>query len=92
MGVVDKEYGLSANGSTGNHNIPVSGDYMFYGVGTFGGGTLILEASPDKGVSWFTVDVLYESGRLIRYLVSGEIIRISLSGATAPSITTGIRQ
>ena len=65
---------------------------MFYAFGTFGGGCLSLEASPDGGVNWFTVDQLSGAGRLIRHLVNGEKVRISLIGATSPNITAGLRQ
>ena len=92
MGVINKTFALTANGSTDKHNVPVSSEYMFYGVGGFGGGTLQLEASPDNGINWFTVETLTKPGRLIRYLVGGEKIRITLSGATGATITTGLRQ
>lgn len=92
MSVINLDFNLIADGITTVNNVPVSSDYMFYAIGDFDGGTLSLEASPDDGVSWLTVDQLTAEGRLIRYLVSGEKLRISLSGSTSPTITTGIRQ
>lgn len=92
MSVLNIDFNLVTDGETKSYNVPVSEDYMFYAVGAFGGGVLSLEASPDNGVNWFTVDQLSEAGRLIRYLVSGEKIRICLEGATSPNITTGVRQ
>lgn len=92
MGVLDVSFTMNVDGSTKDWNIPVSSNYMFYGVGSFGGGILSLECSPDGGTSWFTVDHIPSDGRLIRYLVSGEVVRISLEGATAPNIATGLRQ
>lgn len=65
---------------------------MFYAVGDFGGGLLSFEASPDLGVTWLTVDEMMENGRTIRYLSSGEKVRITLTGATSPNISAGIRQ
>jgi len=73
-------------------NVPLSIEYMFFATGTFGGGTLSLEASPDNGASWFTVDQLTAPGRLIRYLVSGEKVRLKLEESVAANINVGIRQ
>ena len=73
-------------------NVPLSIDYMFFAVGSFGGGKVALEASSDDGVTWFTVEEFRAPGRLIRYLVSGEKVRISLSGSTDANINVGIRQ
>jgi hypothetical protein len=92
MGVLSVEHNFTGDGSSKAYNVPVSGSYMFYAVGTFGGGLLSLEASPDNGVNWFTVEELSGAGRLIRYLVSGEKIRISLKDSTTPNVVSGIRQ
>ena len=92
MGVLNVDHSFSADGVSKSYNVPVSESYMFYAVGGFGGGCLSLEASPDGGSNWFTVEQLTAPGRLIRYLVSGEKVRLSLSSATAPNITTGLRQ
>lgn len=91
MGVLSFDHALTADGETKDWNVPLSGQYMFYAVGTFGGGSLELEASPD-GSNWFTVEQVSTPARIIRYLVSGEVVRMKLSGASSPSITTGIRQ
>jgi len=92
MSVLVFDHVVTVDGSTKNWNVPLSIDYMFYAAGNFGGGILSLEASPDGGLSWFTVEQVDNSARLIRYLVNGEIIRITLEGATNPNITTGVRQ
>lgn len=92
MGVLNVDHDFIEDDISKASNVPVSGNYMFYVTGTFGGGCLSLEASPDNGVNWFTVDQLTSPGRLIRYLVSGEKIRLTLSEATSPSLSAGIRQ
>ena len=92
MSVLDKDYSFTANGNTLLSNVPLSTDYMFFATGTFGGGTLALEASPDNGVNWFTVEKLTLPGRLIRYLVSGEKVRLNLCNSTGASIEAGLRQ
>jgi hypothetical protein len=92
VSVLNKDYVITVDGSTDSHNIPLSIDYMFYVVGDLGGGILSLEASPNNGVNWFTVESVGVPARLIRYLVSGEKVRLTLEGATNPNITTGIRQ
>jgi hypothetical protein len=91
MGVVKLDHVFTGDDSSQIQNIPVSDKYLFYAFGTFDGGCVSLEASPD-GLNWFTVDQLTETGRLIRYLVTGEHVRLKLEGATAPSVTAGIRQ
>ena len=92
MSVLTVNHSFTEDGVSKLSNVPLSIDYMFYATGVFGGGCLSLEASPDNGVTWFTVDQLTEPGRLIRYLVSGERVRLSVIGSTTPNITTGIRQ
>lgn len=92
MSVLSLDFSITSNTSTKVCNVPVSTKYMFFAVGSFDGGCLSLEASPDNGVNWFTVDQLLSAGRLIRYLVDGEKVRISLTGSTAPNISAGIRQ
>lgn len=92
MSVLSVDQDFTADDVSKKYNIPVSEKYMFYATGTFGGGCLSLEASPDDGVNWFTVDQLTSPGRLIRYLVNGEKVRLTLSKSTNPDITAGIRQ
>ena len=92
MSVLTVDHSFAADGSSKLSNVPLSIEYMFFATGTFGGGCLSLEASPDNGVTWFTVDQLTKPGRLIRYLVSGEKVRLRLSAATNPNVEAGIRQ
>ena len=81
---------LTANGSTNTTNIPVDGEYSSFAFGTFGGGTLTIEASPD-GVNWFSVVSFTANGRSSNYLSANEIIRATLTGATAPAVDSGAR-
>lgn len=92
MGVLSIDQNFTEDEVSKSYNVPVSGKYMFYATGTFGGGCLSLEASPDNGVNWFTVDQLTAPGRLIRYLVSGEKVRLSIVNSTTPNMNSGIRQ
>ena len=93
MGVLSIDHNFVADGSSNTWNVPVSNKYMFYAVGDFGGGCLSLESLPNGlGDDWFTVDQLTKPGRLIRYLVSGEKVRLRLSAATNPNVEAGIRQ
>lgn len=92
MSVLDVDYAFSTDFDGKDYNVPVSGSYMFFATGTFGGGCLSLEALPTASSEWLTVDQLTKPGRLIRYLVSGERVRVSLLGAIAPDINAGIRQ
>ena len=92
MSVLTVDHSFLADGVSKSFNVPLSIDYMFYATGEFGGGTVALEASPDNGVNWFTVDKLNGPGRLIRYLVSGEKVKLTLCDAINPNCSAGIRQ
>lgn len=93
MGVLSIDSNFVADDNSESWNVPVSGKYMFYAVGDFGGGCLSLESLPNgSGADWFTVDQLTKPGRLIRYLVSGEKVRLKLTDSTSPNVNTGIRQ
>ena len=89
---IDYDFSGGGGGDIGKSvNIPLSYDYMFFATGDFGGGCVILEASPD-GITWFTVDILTKPGRLIRYLVNGELARVVIVDSTNPDAKAGIRQ
>ena len=92
MSVLTFDHTFAGDGESLISNVPLSIEYMFFATGTFGGGCLSLEASPDNGVTWFTVDQLTAPGRLIRYLVSGEKVKLKLEESTAASVSVGIRQ
>ena len=93
MGVLSVDNEFTVDDNTKAWNVPVSNSYMFYAVGDFGNGCLSLESSPNgDGINWFTVDQLTAPGRLIRYLVSGEKVRLSLINSTSPNVKAGIRQ
>ena len=92
MGVLTVNHSFIADGESKESNVPLSTEYMFFVTGNLGGGTLSLEASPDNGITWFTVDRLTSAGRLIRYLVSGEIIKLVLCDAVDPVCSAGVRQ
>jgi hypothetical protein len=93
MSVLTLDHSFTANDSSPFSNVPLSIDYMFFVTGDLGGGKMALEASPDGGVTWFTVDQLVGPGRLIRYLVSGEKVKLTLcDSTTTPNCSAGIRQ
>ena len=92
MSVLDLTFDITGDGPTEDHNVPVSTKYMFFASGEFGGGCLSLQALPSNGAKWFTVDQLTGPGRLIRYLVDGERVRLILEGSTDANINAGIRQ
>jgi hypothetical protein len=93
MGVLSFDNNFTADSDGDPWNVPVSNKYLFYAVGDFGGGCLSLESLPNgSGNDWFTVDQLTKPGRLIRYLVNGERVRLRLTGSTNPDVNAGIRQ
>lgn len=92
MGTITRDFTqLVANGSSDPQNVPINGDYLFFASGTWGAGTLTLEASPDNGTTWFSVTSLTANGRTKVFLGSGENVRVTLSGATAATIDAGLR-
>ena len=59
----------------------------FLAWGTFGGGTVKLQQSPDGGTTWLDFDSLTAAGRKVVTLTHSSKVRASLSGATGPNIT-----
>ncbi len=92
MSVLTVDHAFTVSESSKVSNVPLSIEYMFFVTGDLGGGSVSLESSPDNGVTWFTVDKLNGAGRLIRYLVSGEKIKLTLCDAINPDCSAGIRQ
>ena len=99
MGVLSTDKSFTVNDEASDPwNVPVSSNYMFYVTGDLGGGHIAFETSPDNGTNWFTVDTLNSAGRLIRYLVNGERVRITVCNTTNPGqgddgpLVAGIRQ
>lgn len=66
-------------------NLPAI-DVTLFGSGTFGGGTLALEATPD-GATWVPVQgaSLTAAGAVSARVVARQV-RAALSGATAPNL------
>ena len=87
-------FNLNANGSTpiiAPTNLNANGSTLeLFVTGTFGGGSVIVEQSPD-GVNWFSVGTAVTArSRTTISIFSGSRLRITLSGATAPSLTVWI--
>lgn len=85
-----KTYALAANGSTATFTPPMYDDL---GVtlevsvtGTFGGGNVILEQTPD-GSNWFQCGTpITAKARQLIPVYSGSQLRLTLAGATSPSL------
>jgi len=82
---------LTANGAT--LPVPWSGGVgMVAAWGSFGGGTLALEMSPDNGATWIAVDRGGDS--FVTFTAAGNgafqlgicLLRLNLAGATTPSV------
>lgn len=73
-----------------------AGRGVFIAYGTFGGGTLKLQCSHDDGTTWTDVDRAGDS--FVTFTANGQggfelgkcLLRVSLSGSTAPSINSGV--
>lgn len=83
---------LTANGTTAP-TFWSGGRGTFSAWGTFGGGTAKLQQSPDNGTTWIDVDRAGET--YVTFSVNSEggfelspcLIRVSLAGATSPSVS-----
>lgn len=82
------KFTLSANGSTAWYSTQV-GEVGFQFAGTFGGGTMKLQIMLSDGSTVQDVqDASYTSGPVSKVYLGapGMLVRLTLSGATTPSI------
>lgn len=86
---------LTANGAT--NPVPwYGGAGTFSAYGNFGGGTATLQMSPDNGTTWINVDSsgehysTFAANGTCGFVLGLCLIRVQLTGATAPSITVSI--
>lgn len=72
-----------------------AGLFTIYASGTFGGGTLKVQASPD-GSAWFDVPngggtLQLTSAGIMTVAIAADALRVVLSGATSPSLSVWMR-
>ena len=86
---------ITANGSTvlgpgagAMAGVLPSGEYILAAQGTFGGGTVDVEWSADAGTTWskLTSTPLTSNGYQILYVINELLYRITIDGATSPSL------
>lgn len=83
-----KSFILTSNTST-SHITPMNifgdgGTLEVFASGSFGGGSLTVEQTPD-GVNWFAVGAaITDKSRTVVEVHSGLALRLTLSGATSP--------
>lgn len=81
------------NTATGTSNaFPSSGDYLsVVASGTFGGGTLTVEVSPDSGSTWVPTSVSLTAPGIANF-IGGEGLqfRLSFSGGAAPALNAWV--
>jgi hypothetical protein len=88
---------LTANGQSAAYEMPgdvCDVDVYLDDAETWGGGTLIVQSSPDGGTTWISVasaSWTVGDGYLGTVRAYGRDIRLSLSGATSPSLTVTVR-
>jgi hypothetical protein len=59
--------------------------------GTFGSGTLTVQASPDDGTTWISTIATMTAAGVINFLAGdGVLYRLNLSGSTAPSLNAWV--
>ena len=88
---------LSAAGATGSSATWGGGYGVFYCTGTFGSGTVKLQASYDNGTTWLDVDkspdtyVTFTANGHGEFTLPPCLVRANVSGATGASLNAGIR-
>lgn len=77
---------------TPKREIPADGITVEIHVwGTFGGGNVTLQQSPDGGTTWHNVSsAISTAGRSTHVICSGAPLRVSIAGAAGPSLNVTI--
>jgi hypothetical protein len=95
---------FAANGSSANFLLPtsasvagstvtVNGDQevSWLAQGTWGSGTLVLQTSPDAGVTWFNVDAgITANTKKLSKPITDSLCRLTLTGATSPVLSAWV--
>ena len=84
---------VSADGNSANEVTPdIQGadddemrEVTLYGEGTWGSGTMALQASPDDGATWVNVTTLTANGASHVQVVS-HVLRLRLTGSTGATL------
>jgi hypothetical protein len=83
---------LVSNGSTAvfEHFSRYRG--TFWAFGTFGGGTVVLEASRNNGTTWIPLpSTSFTANNFVNFQINSPCsLRVTLSGATAPSLFVAV--
>tara|TARA_B100001750_G_scaffold172218_1_gene140460 strand:+ start:73 stop:414 length:342 start_codon:yes stop_codon:yes gene_type:complete len=79
--------GVTADGESAELNWPGGVGQMVVD-GTFGGGTVALEMSPDDGTTWVAIggDASVTSDAVVNFDLNGCDIRLSLSGSSGANL------
>lgn len=80
----------AANGASSA--ITSAGEYMTLVVaGTFGGGTVTIQCSPNGGTTWVDTEATFTAAG-VKNIIGGEGLqfRLNLTGATSPSLNAWV--
>lgn len=71
---------------------PSAGDYItLIASGTFGGGTITVQVSPDNGTTWISTSATLTAAGVTNFIGGeGLLFRLALTGATNPSISAWV--
>jgi hypothetical protein len=76
----------AANGNGQTFDIPINGLVTVYVSGTFGGGNVQIQVSPDHGVTWMNLGAALSSTTSVTSTIVATAIRAIVAGATAPAL------
>lgn len=80
----------AGNAGTGTAANMDAGDYVIQATGTFGGGTVSIEASYDGGTTWLATGLSFTAAGLKYLQTPAGKIRTNITGGSGGAITVGI--
>jgi hypothetical protein len=80
---------VTANGNSSSYKWP-GGKGTLVAAGTWGSGTITLQASPDSGTTWVSSSVTRTADGISAFDLPPCLIRLALTGATNPSLNAWV--
>lgn len=86
-----KHFEFTADGDSASFVIPVDqADMAFFVTGTWGSGTMTLNASPNGGVTWFAYDSATANAYKVQSGMTDLLFKFTLSGSTNPALRVDV--
>lgn len=83
--------GQSTNAASSTTVLSSGGFMSLLASGTFGGGTLTVQASPNGGTTWIDTTATLTAAGIVNFVAgAGVLVRLNLTGATAPNLNAWV--